>query len=204
MYKAIVIGVSAGGIDALGSILPTLPVDFPIPVIIVQHISPVSDSFLSKHLNSICRINVKEADEKEMAIPGVVYFAPANYHLLIEEDETLSLSVEDRVNYARPSIDVLFETAAYVYNKKLIGIILSGASKDGSEGLKKIKEQGGLTVVQDPETAEAEMMPKAAIAATKIDHILPLNKIGPFLVDICKRNRKSQTSTILHQGFLSA
>jgi two-component system chemotaxis response regulator CheB len=111
----------------------------------------------------------------------VVYVAPANYHLLVEEDQTLSMTVGEKVNFARPSIDVLFETAADVFSAGLIGIILTGAGTDGSKGMKSIKESGGLTIVQDPGTAESDAMPKAAIAITVIDHILPLPEIGPFL-----------------------
>lgn len=112
---------------------------------------------------------------------GVVYIAPANYHLLLEQDETLSFSAEEKVNFARPAIDVLFETAADAYGSGLIGIILTGAGSDGSKGLKKIRESGGLVIVQDPATAQADAMPRAAIAITPVDHILPLPEIGPFL-----------------------
>lgn len=183
-YRAVVIGVSAGGMDALLTILPNLPADFPVPVIIVQHVGPQANNYLAQHLNASCRLTVKEADEKESIAAGVVYLAPANYHLLIEEDKTLSLSVSERVNYARPSIDVLFETAADAYGPDLIGIVLTGANDDGSRGLRKIKEQDGLTVVQDPATALVSVMPKSAIAATAVDHILPLEEIGPFLCKI--------------------
>jgi two-component system chemotaxis response regulator CheB len=111
----------------------------------------------------------------------VVYVAPPNYHLLIEDDGTFSMSVEGAVNYARPSVDVVFESAAEVYGQGLIGVILTGANKDGSLGLKKIKEAGGLVIVQTPETSEAADMPRAAIAAVNPDYVLPLEKIGPLL-----------------------
>lgn len=184
-YKAIVIGVSAGGMKALDKVLVNLPADYALPVIIVQHMNPVSDDFLPRYLNEKCQINVKQADEKEKVLPGIVYIAPPNYHLLVEDDETFSLSIDKPVNYARPSIDVLFETAADVYGKGLIGVILTGASSDGSNGLKKIKDSGGLTVAQDPETAESATMPLAAIKATQVDYILPLEEVGPFL---CRLN----------------
>lgn len=181
VYEAIVIGVSAGGMQALSTILPELPKDFSLPLIVVQHIQEGSKSGLSKYLDRISKILVKEADEKELIRPGTVYLAPASYHLLIEEDRTFSLSVDPRVNYARPSIDVLFESAADVYENGLIGVILTGANSDGSQGLKKIKQYGGLTIVQDPATAVAECMPLMAIQATEVDHVLRLEDIGPFL-----------------------
>lgn len=183
-YSAVVIGVSAGGMNALGAILPRLPANFPLPIIIVQHISPRSDTFMIRHFNSLSKITVKEADEKESIKPGFAYFAPPNYHLLIEEDHTFSLSIEGRVNYSRPSIDVLFESALDAYCTKLIGIILTGANNDGSRGLKKIKDCGGLVIVQDPKTAEVPTMPEAALKISKIDHVLKLEEIAPFLIKI--------------------
>lgn len=183
-YKAVVIGVSAGGQKALKTILLGLPSDLTFSVIIVIHRHSDSDDYLEQSLNSECEIRVKQADEKEAINDGVVYIAPPNYHLLIEDDNTFSMSVEGTVNYARPAIDVLFESAAYAYGPELIGIILTGANYDGSRGLKKIKEMGGLTIVQSPETAEVGDMPRAAIAAVEPDHILPLKEIGPFLMDL--------------------
>lgn len=183
-FKCIVIGVSSGGVNALGTIIPSLPAAFPLPVIIVQHISPFSDNYTTRYLDNISGIAVKEVDEKEKISAGFVYVAPPNYHVLVEEDETFSLSVEDRVNYARPSIDVLFESAADAYGQALVGIILTGANNDGSRGLKIVKERGGLAIVQDPETAEVNEMPRAAIAAAPVDHILHLEEIGPFLAKI--------------------
>jgi len=180
-YEAIVIGVSSGGMITLNTILRHLPSDFALSIIIVQHQHPESDDFIAKFLDAKCSLTVKQADEKESILPGVIYIAPPNYHLMIEEDRTFSLTIDKRVHYARPSIDILFETAADVFGEKLVGIILTGANKDGSHGLRKIKESGGLTIVQDPDTAEVDTMPKAAIASTKIDYILPLEKIGPFI-----------------------
>jgi two-component system, chemotaxis family, protein-glutamate methylesterase/glutaminase len=180
-YKAIVIGVSAGGLKALKTILLGLPLDFAFSVIIVAHRHSDSDDYLEQYLNRECEIRVKQADEKENINYGVVYLAPPNYHLLIEDDNTFSMSVEEAVNYARPSIDVLFESAAYVYGSELIGVILTGANNDGSQGLKKIKKMGGLTIVQAPETSEFDSMPRAAIAAVEPDYILPIEEIGHFL-----------------------
>ena len=185
-YEAVVIGVSAGGMKALGEILPRLPSDFPLPIIIVQHISPQSDNYMITYFNSLSKITIKEADEKESIVAGHGYFAPPNYHLLIEEDRTFSLSTEERVNYSRPSIDVLFESALDAYCPGLIGIILTGANNDGSKGLKKIKDCGGYAIIQNPETAEVSAMPEAAMKMCKIDQMLKLNEIAPFLVQIAK------------------
>ncbi|PKH02648.1 chemotaxis protein CheB [Psychromonas sp. MB-3u-54] len=183
-YQAIVIGASMGGMEALKMILAQLPDNFSLPVIVVQHQMRDSDDFLAVYLNRHCAIKVKEACAHELILPAYVYIAPAAYHLLIEEDKTLSLSVDLPVNYSIPSIDVLFESAADVYGESLVGVVLTGASADGSQGLKKIKAYGGLTVVQDPNTAEAPKMPSAAIKVTQIDHILPPDKIGVFLREL--------------------
>lgn len=177
---------------ALSEILPTLPQNFSLPILIVQHLSPASDDYLATYLDEKCEVKVKEADEKEKIEGGVVYLVPANYHLLVEKDKTLSLSVDSPVNFARPSIDVLFETAAEAYGSNLIGLVLTGASADGSRGLKLIKERGGLTLVQDPKTAESEVMPKAAIAEVDVDHIIPLSEIGAFLIKIERANNAKQ------------
>lgn len=183
-YRAIVIGASAGGMDAIKQILISLPKSFGVPIIIVQHLNSHSDGYIVKYLNEICQINVKEADEKERVLSGNVYIAPPNYHLLAEKDGTLSLTVDNKENYSRPSIDILFESAAEVYRNELIGIILTGANKDGSKGLKRIKELEGITIVQDPSTAEADFMPKAAISAAEVDYILTLDEIYKKIVKL--------------------
>lgn len=152
----------------------------------MHHVSADSNDFLPEFLNAKCRIQVKQAEEKERLLPGVAYIAPPNYHLLVETDFTFSLSIEERVNYARPSIDVLFDAAAEAYCNQLIGVILTGANTDGSGGLKRIKENGGLAVVQDPLTAEAKMMPEAALALVNADFIAPLQEIGPLLVSLAQ------------------
>ncbi len=189
LFEAVVIGSSAGGIHALSSVLAALPSEFPLPIIIVQHLHPHSDSYLAHILSTKCDLKVKQADEKE-TITNAVYIAPPNYHLLIEEDRSLSLSIDKHVNFARPSVDVLFESAIYAYQDKLIAIILTGANNDGSQGVKNIKENGGYVIVQEPTTAEADAMPKAAIAATKVDKILPLEQIGPYLLAMVNHSRR--------------
>jgi two-component system chemotaxis response regulator CheB len=180
-YGAVVIGASAGGVEALCTLLPVLHLSLPMSIIVVQHMSTRSDHYLTQYLDRICQLSVKEADEKEIISPGFIYLAPPNYHLLIEMDRTFSFTVDERVSFSRPSIDVLFETAAEAYGKSLIGIILTGANSDGSRGIHKIKQYGGLTVVQDPLNAEIDKMPKAAIQSTEVDYILSLDKIGEFL-----------------------
>ncbi|OQW93036.1 MAG: chemotaxis protein CheB [Beggiatoa sp. IS2] len=181
-FAAIVVGSSAGGIRALSTLLTSLPGDFPLPIIIVQHVQPDADSYLATILDKRSALTVKQADDKEFIHKGTVYLAPPNYHLLIEEDRSFSLSLEGLVNFSRPSIDVLFESAVYAYRNQLIGIILTGANHDGSQGLKKIKQFGGYAIVQDPDTAEADAMPRSAIAATKVDKILPVERIGGYLL----------------------
>ncbi len=193
-YSAIVIGVSFGGLQALQTILPPLPADFPVPIMVVQHHDPQADDFLARHLDSHCSLRVKVAAEKEKATAGTIYLAPPNYHLLIEDDHTFSLSYDEKVNYARPSIDVLFESGADVYGKKLIGVILTGANSDGSKGLRCIKQCGGIAVVQEPLSATAASMPEAAIAATQVDYITPLDQIGALLRTLLDTSSKS-TST---------
>ncbi len=182
--KAIVIGVSAGGLRALKKILKKLPKDFPAPIAIVQHMAADSNDYLAESLDRKCRISVKQAEEKERLEPGVAYISPANYHLLIERDFTFSLSIDERVNFARPSVDVLFETAAEAYGDKLLGVILTGSNTDGARGLKRIKECGGMALVQDPQSAESDMMPEAALEIAEVDMVVPLNEIGPLLVSL--------------------
>ena len=195
-YKAVVIGISAGGTKALRQILPKLPGNFPLPIIIIQHMGVQSDGYFIDFLNQRCKLRVVEANEKEKIKPGYIYFPPPNYHLLVEADETFSLSLEGRVNYARPSIDVLFESAAYVYRTGLIGIIMTGANGDGSLGLKKIQEMGGCVWVQNPETAEVDSMPSAAVQQTHPDEIINLEEIIPLLVKTClTATSKDQTKT---------
>ena len=180
-FHAVVIGSSAGGFNALKVIFCRLDKKFPLPVILVQHMSPDTDNYLPSLLDDFHRLRVKEADEKEIPQGGTAYVAPPNYHLLIETDRSFTLTVGERVNYARPSIDVLFETAAEAYQQYLIGILLTGANNDGSHGLKRIKEMGGYAIVQDPDEAEATAMPRSAIETVKVDQVLTLKEIANFL-----------------------
>jgi two-component system chemotaxis response regulator CheB len=183
-YDAIVIGVSAGGFKALCQILPQLPVRFALPILIAQHRSKDSADLLECLLDYRSMIRIKQAEEKERLQPGVVYFAPPDYHLLVEADRTLALSIEQPVCHARPSIDVLFESAADVFGERLVGIVLTGASNDGQQGACHLKRLGGLLIVEDPATAEVPTMPAAVVSVVKADHMLPVHQIGRLLVDL--------------------
>jgi two-component system, chemotaxis family, protein-glutamate methylesterase/glutaminase len=183
-YAAVVVGVSAGGLGALKVILPALPASFPLPIAVVQHRDQRSDGFLAAYLNAMSKIAVSEAEDKEPFRPGHAYLAPAGYHLLIEADRTLSLTVDQRVNYSCPSIDVLFESAADAFAESLIGVVLTGANADGAQGLKAIKARGGLAIVEDPQTASISAMPRAALQATPVDYVADLPHIGPLLIRI--------------------
>ncbi len=181
-YEAIVMGMSSGGMNVMKIMFALLPESFNTPIIIVQHISARSDNQWIKLLNEKSKVPIKEADEKELIETGNVYIAPANYHLLIEKNKTFSLTIDEKVNFARPSIDVLFDSAADAYTNKLIGIILTGSNNDGTSGLKRIKECGGLTIVQNPESAESDYMPKSALAAMQPDYILSIEEIIMLLI----------------------
>jgi two-component system, chemotaxis family, protein-glutamate methylesterase/glutaminase len=162
--EAVVVGASAGAVDALSALLPTLPEDYPLPVMVVVHIPPERNSLLADLFRAKCRVQVREADDKEPIVGGTVYFAPPDYHLLVELDRRLSLSSDEPVSFSRPSIDVLFESAAEAYGPALIGIVLSGANRDGARGLRAVLDAGGTALVQDPNLAQAREMPTAALA----------------------------------------
>lgn len=181
--RAIVIGASAGALEALSAILPALPEDFPLAVLIVVHLPPDKDSVLVSLLDSKCRLPVREAEDKECLEPGVVYCAPPDYHLLVETDRRLSLSSEEPVHYSRPSIDVLFMTAADAFRENLIGVVLTGANSDGAEGLRAIERAGGTVLAQRPDTAQAPQMPGAALAACNHASALTLGEIAKFLCE---------------------
>jgi two-component system chemotaxis response regulator CheB len=186
-YELVVIGCSMGGMKALQEILEFLPEDFPLPMVIVQHRYRTSNESLPAFFRRHSKLNVVDADDKQWIHPGTVYLAPADYHLLVERGE-LSLSVDARVEYSRPSIDVLFESAANAYGSAVIGVVLTGANSDGARGAAAIKKRGGFVIVQDPKTAEVPAMPEAAIAAARVDRILPLERIGPFLFELCRHS----------------
>ena len=184
-YELIVIGCSMGGMHALKTIFGTLPEEFPVPIAVVQHRYRTSNEGLPDFLRRHTGLRVVDTTDKEWIRPGTVYLAPANYHLLVERGE-LSLSVDEAVAYSRPSIDVLFESAADAYGAAAIAVVLTGANADGARGAKRIKTRGGFLIVQDPATAESPAMPRAAIEAARVDRILPLDRIGSFLVELCR------------------
>ncbi len=178
--EALVIGASAGALEALSVLLPTLPNDYPHPIMMVIH-QPRGKSILAELLGKMCRLPVKEAEDKEPIVGGMVYLAPPDYHLLVEKDYRLSLSSDEPVHYSRPSIDVLFESAADAYGDRVAGIILSGANQDGAEGLRRICESGGKGLVQTPGSARAPVMPKAALAACRQSVALELDAMVAHL-----------------------
>jgi two-component system chemotaxis response regulator CheB len=190
-YRAVVVGVSMGGVEALRVLFAGLPRDFALPVLVVEHISPDSDNDPANLFNEPSALRVKEADEGELAVSGTAYLAPANYHLLIERNGRLALSTDPAINFARPSVDVLFESAAEAFGPALIGVILTGAGSDGSAGLKCIKDKGGLAVVQDPTDADADSMPRCALTLVKADHVLPLREIAPLLCRLAEAGRNT-------------
>jgi two-component system chemotaxis response regulator CheB len=183
-YELIAIGTSLGGLSALKALLKYIPTEFPAAMAIVQHRHRESDQELSSFLQKFTVLPVHEVEDKERIQPGHIYFAPADYHLLIEFGY-FSLSVDAPVSYARPSIDVLLESAADAYGDRAIGVLLTGANQDGVRGLSRIKAQGGVAIVQDPSTAESPILPRAAIAAVSVDRVLPLTQIAPYLVHLC-------------------
>lgn len=178
---AVVIGGSAGGVEALTALLPALLPRLMPPVFVVLHLPRDKPSVLAEIFAPKCAVPVREAEDKEAVTPGTIYFAPNNYHLLIDHGPQLSLSADDPVHHSRPSIDVLFESAAEVYNSRLLGIILSGANEDGAAGLAAIHDAGGVTVVQSPETARAPNMALSALKLRPADRVLPLNEIAQIL-----------------------
>jgi two-component system, chemotaxis family, protein-glutamate methylesterase/glutaminase len=182
-FEIVVIGTSTGGLKALQVLLSGLPVGFSMPIVIVQHRSKGSESGLCEVLRQCTSLPVSEPEDKEPVLPGHVYLAPRDYHLLIE-NRSFALSTDLPVAYARPSIDVLFESAADEYEERAIGVILTGANRDGARGLAQLKSRGGLTLVEDPESAASREMPEAAIASTKVDFILPLQQIAPYLGEL--------------------
>jgi two-component system chemotaxis response regulator CheB len=183
-FEAIVIGASAGGVTALLTLLSGLPVNFRLPVISVLHLPDDRESHLAEIFQHRSRIAVREAADKANVEPGTLYFAGAGYHLSIEQDRSFSLSCEAPVHFSRPSIDLLMESAADVYGEALAGILLTGANYDGAGGLARIREKGGLSVVQDPEEAQVATMPEAAIKKLQPDLILRLDAIRNLIIQL--------------------
>jgi two-component system, chemotaxis family, protein-glutamate methylesterase/glutaminase len=180
-YQLIAVGASWGGMQAISGLLDGIREHRELAIVIAQHRHPESGRELRQTFQLHSSLRVRDAEDKDVLEPGNAYLAPPDYHLLVEREGTLALSTDERVNYARPSIDVLFESVADAYGPRCIGIVLTGANEDGAAGLRRIKELGGVAIVQDPRDAERPEMPAAAIAATDADVVLPLAEIPHFL-----------------------
>ncbi len=181
MIEAVVIGGSAGGVEALSLVLPGIPAASPASFTVVLHLPRDRPSLLVEVFARKCSAAVREAEDKEPVAPGTIYFAPTDYHLLIDDGPQLALSADDPVHHSRPSIDVLFESAAQVYGPRLLGIILTGANEDGAAGLAAIHRSGGVTVVQEPATAHSPQMVMAALKAVPSSRVLSLEHIALLL-----------------------
>jgi two-component system, chemotaxis family, protein-glutamate methylesterase/glutaminase len=180
--EAVVIGASAGGVNALLQVLPALPRGYRLPLVVVLHVRSGRQSQLVEVFQQRVMVPVREAGDKEEIIPGTLYFAPAGYHLLLENDRSFSLSCDAPVHFARPAIDIMMETAAEVYGARLAGVLLTGANEDGAQGMAAIGRAGGMTVVQDPQEASVDVMPLEAIRIRPPDLILPLEQIKRLLL----------------------
>lgn len=177
----VVIGASAGGVEALSEILPALPASFRPALLIVLHLPRDRPSLLVEIYENRCALPIREAEDKEPVEPGTVYFAPPDYHMLVEKSRQIALSTDEPVHYSRPSIDVLFESAADVYGDRLLGIILTGANADGAAGLHAVHRAGGITVVQQPDSAMVPLMIVSALQRNPADFVLPLPEIAALL-----------------------
>lgn len=191
-YRAVVIGGSAGSFQGINKILSELPKEFPLPIFMCLHrLKHVRNGFVEA-LSIKSSKPVIEPYDKETIRKGQIYLAPANYHMSLELGNSIALSTEEMENNSRPAIDHTFETAAYVFRDKLVGILLSGANKDGAYGMMRIKQKGGLTIVQDPEESTINAMPNAALAQTKVDMILKVDEIIEFLLELDQASKMAQ------------
>jgi two-component system chemotaxis response regulator CheB len=181
---AVVIGASAGGIEALSQLLPALPAGLRAAVFVVQHLPRDRASLLVEIFAPRCAVPLQEAQDKQPIEPGNVYFAPPDYHLLLDAGPQLALSVDAPVHYSRPAIDVLFQSAADLYGPRLLGLVLTGGNQDGAEGLASVRAAGGLTAVQDPADAQMPLMPECALATGPADFVLPLRALVALLATL--------------------
>lgn len=182
-FDAIVIGASAGGVAALRAVLRALPADLPVPVLIVIHLPRDRPSSISEVLDGDCALPVREAIDKQPLLPGTVTFAPPDYHLLVEDRDTLALSVDEPVLFSRPAIDPLFESAADTFGERLLAVLLTGASSDGSQGVAAVREQGGTAWIQLPADAVAPLMPASALSHAGADAVLTLDALCQRLAE---------------------
>jgi two-component system, chemotaxis family, protein-glutamate methylesterase/glutaminase len=187
VYKAVVIGGSAGSFPLIVKILASLPKDYPFPVFLCLHrLKHVRMGFVEA-LSLKSNIPVVEPEDKQSIKAGIAYLAPSNYHMLIEVGNSIALSTDRMVKFSRPSIDLTFDSASNVYRNKLIGVIVSGANSDGADGIRKAKDRGALTIAQLPSEATIQTMPNAAINATTIDHVLKIDDIVKLLIELSKK-----------------
>ncbi len=184
--RVIVVGTSAGGIDALKRILPSFKDSKKLSVAVVIHLPARGPNLIPELFKEICSFKVKEAESGESLQPGYIYFSPADYHLSIESNETLSLSSEEPLNFSRPSIDILFDSAAYSFESKALGILLTGANHDGTAGLLKIQSKGGICLIQDPSEAEYPTMPQSAAKSLSANAIMNLKQMKSFLEELSR------------------
>jgi two-component system chemotaxis response regulator CheB len=188
-YSIVALGTSWGGLSAMTRLLGALPEEFPIPIVVVQHRSKDSDRLLAQLLQDATSLKVCEIEDKDGLCPGTVHVAPANYHVMIESGY-FSLTIEEPIRFSRPSIDVMFTSAADTYGSGAIGVVLTGANEDGARGLAHIVKRGGRALVQDPKTAEIPIMPEAAVKAVPSAEILPLDRLAPRLIALSEEKPK--------------
>ncbi len=188
-YDVVAIGASAGGLSALAAVLSPLPRQFPSSILIVQHLHPQHKSLLAPLLANRTALKVKQAEHGEPLLPGVAYVAPPDEHLLVGPGK-VQLVHSQLVHFSRPSIDLLFESVAGTYGSRCIGVVLTGSGRDGSGGIRAIKEAGGTTIVQDPSHSEFRVMPDAAVATGCVDQVLPVAEIGKTLAQLCSGCRE--------------
>ena len=187
--NVIVIGTSSGGVEALCEILPSFKNNSGLSCAVVIHLPPKSKNLIPSLIGPDSEFQIKEAESGEKILPHTIYIAPSDYHLCLEPNGTLSLSNEEPIHFSRPAIDMLFESAAYAYNKALLGILLTGSSSDGAQGLKTIKDLGGVTIVQDPKECLFPTMPQAAINIFEPDYVLSIKEISNFISNIARKGR---------------
>lgn len=183
-FGIVAIACSAGGLKALSEVISTLPANFPVPIVIVQHLDPKHRSMMADILGRRTKLEVKQAQQRELMHPGTIYIAPPNYHLLVTSQGCVNLTQSEVMHFVRPSADVLFESVADSYKSGAIAVILTGTGVDGATGVRKIKEKGGIVIVEDSNTCEFDGMPKAAIKTGVVDQILPLSEIATALITL--------------------
>ncbi|WP_245912195.1 chemotaxis protein CheB [Brunnivagina elsteri] len=183
-FGIVAIAASAGGLKAVSEVISTLPANFPVPIAIVQHLDPKHRSMMADILSRRTKLQVKQAQDKELMNPGTIYIAPPNYHLLVTSQGHVKLTQSEEIHFVRPSADVLFESVADSYKSGAIAVILTGTGVDGAMGVRKIKEKGGTVIVEDSNTCEFDGMPNAAIRTGVVDQILPLSEIATALITL--------------------